>query len=103
MNRIKMALVRFGVRTFSPTLRSAERLETLRTVERTPLPENTRAELRRNFVRLMRDQFRDRTRPLASARCGSSLRHTFDGLREAINGAIHKIVITWRPDRSPGS
>lgn len=53
INRIKATLVRFGVRTFKPTLRKAEeRLEGLRTAEGIPLLANTLAELRRDIARL---------------------------------------------------
>src|SRR3954453_16880574 len=52
VNRMKAMLARFGIRTFKPTLRKAEeRLDGLRTAEGTPLPENTRAELRRDMMR----------------------------------------------------
>ena len=53
INRMKATLVRFGIRSFKPTLRKAsERLEEVRTAEGMPLPENTRAELRRDMARL---------------------------------------------------
>ncbi len=53
INRIKATLIRFGIRTFKPTLRKAEeRLKELRTAEGRPLLENTRAELRRDIARL---------------------------------------------------
>lgn len=53
INRIKATLIRFGIRTYKPTLRKAEeRLEALRTAEGVPLLENTRAELRRDLARL---------------------------------------------------
>jgi len=53
INRIKATLIRFGIRTFKPTLRKAEeRLEALRTAEGVPLLENTRAELHRDMARL---------------------------------------------------
>lgn len=53
VNRIKATLVRFGIRTFKPTLRNAdERLNALRTAEGVPLLDNTRAELRRDMARL---------------------------------------------------
>jgi transposase len=53
INRIKATLIRFGIRTFKPTLRkSQERLEGLRTAEGVPLLENTRAELHRDMARL---------------------------------------------------
>jgi transposase len=53
VNQIKAILARFGIRTFRPTLRKAEeQLEGLRTAGGTPLPENTRAELRRYLARL---------------------------------------------------
>src|SRR3954465_10339582 len=62
VNRMKGALARFGIRTFKPTLRKAEeRLDGLRTAEGTPLPENTRAELRRDMMRLrmVREQIKE--------------------------------------------
>jgi transposase len=53
VNRIKATLVRFGIRTFQPTLRKdEERFAGLRPTEGVPLPENTQAELRRDMVRL---------------------------------------------------
>jgi transposase len=53
VNRMKSCLVRFGVRTFKPTLRKApERLATLSTPEGVPLPPNTLLELRRDMARL---------------------------------------------------
>jgi transposase len=74
MNRLKAILARFGIRTFKPTLRRAEKeLERLRTAEDTPLPENTRAELRRSLARLrfVREQIhqieQERLRKLAAA------------------------------------
>lgn len=59
INRMKSTLARLGIRTFKPTLRSAEaRLTALRTPEGTLLPENMRAELARQLARLrvVRDQ-----------------------------------------------
>lgn len=73
VNRIKATLARFGIRAFKPILRNANRLESLRTVEGTLLPENTRAELRRNFARMrllfeqIREIERERLRRLATA------------------------------------
>jgi transposase len=53
VNRMKSCLVRFGVRNFKPTLRTApERLATLGTPEGVPLPPNTLLELRRDMARL---------------------------------------------------
>src|SRR4051795_7819592 len=53
VNRMKSCLIRFGVRTFKPTLRNApDRLATLRTPEGVPLPPNTLLELRRDMARL---------------------------------------------------
>ena len=53
VNRMKGSLARLGIRGFNPTLRNApERLEALRTLEDTPLPPNTLAELRRDMTRL---------------------------------------------------
>jgi transposase len=74
MNQIRAIFARFGIRTFRPTQRKAEeKLEGLRTAEGTPLPQNTRAELRRHFARLgfVREQIRaveqERLRKLAAA------------------------------------
>src|SRR5215203_861242 len=53
VNRMKSCLVRFGVRTFKPTLRNApDRLAALRTPEGVPLPPNTLLERRRDMARL---------------------------------------------------
>ena len=62
VNRMKATLTRFGIRNFKPTLRkAAEKLDSLRTAEAMPLPENTRAELRRHLARLrvVREQIRE--------------------------------------------
>jgi transposase len=74
VNQMKAIFVRFGIRTFRPTLRKAEeKLKGLRTAEGTPLPENTCAELRRHLARLrvIREQIRaleqERLRKLAAA------------------------------------
>jgi transposase len=74
VNQMKAIFARFGIRSFRPTLRKAEeKLKGLRTAEGTPLPENTRAELRRHFARLcvVREQIRaveqERLRKLAAA------------------------------------
>src|ERR1700732_2035220 len=51
VNRIKATLARMGIRNFKPTLReAAERLATVRTPERMPLPPNTLAELQRPYL-----------------------------------------------------
>jgi transposase len=53
INRMKACLVRFGIRNFNPTLRTApERLNALCTPEGASLPPNTLAELRRDLARL---------------------------------------------------
>jgi transposase len=53
VNRIKAALIRFGIRTFKVKLRkAADRLPALRGPEDEPLPPNTVAELRRDLARL---------------------------------------------------
>ena len=82
VNQMKAILARFGIRTFQPTLRKAEeKLEGLRTAEGTPLPENTRAELRRHLVRLrvVREQIhaieQERLRKLAAAPAGDKGPH----------------------------
>ncbi|MGH7247243.1 MAG: IS110 family transposase [Pseudomonadota bacterium] len=74
INRIKATLARFGIRSFKATPRkAAEKLEAVRTAQGTPLPENTRAELRRSLARLqlLAEQIRaiesTRLRQLASA------------------------------------
>ena len=51
VNRMKSCLVRFGVRTFKPTLRNApDRLAALWTPEGVPLPPNTLLNLRRDMA-----------------------------------------------------
>jgi transposase len=74
VNRIKAVLALFGIGGFNPKLRrAAQKLETLRTVEGTPLPENAHAELRHDLerLRLVHDQIRaiesERLRRLAAA------------------------------------
>ena len=69
----KAVLALFGIGGFNPRLRkAAQQLETLRTAEGTPLPDNTHAELRRGLERLamVRDQIRaierERLRRLAA-------------------------------------
>jgi transposase len=53
VNRMKGALVRWGIRAFNPKLRkAAERLDDLVTPEGQALPPNTLAELRRDLARL---------------------------------------------------
>lgn len=53
INSIKAIFARFGVRSFRLSLRqAADRLESIRTAEETPLPDNTRAELYRFLERL---------------------------------------------------
>jgi transposase len=53
VNRMKSTLARLGIQGFKPTLRKAEeKLSELRTPEGTPLPENTREELRRDMARI---------------------------------------------------
>jgi transposase len=74
VNRIKAVLAMFGVANFKPKLRkAAQKLETLRTVDRSPLPENALAELKRDLerLRLLREQIgaieAERLRRLAQA------------------------------------
>ena len=70
VNQIKAILTRFGIRTFRPTLRKAEeQLEGLRTAEGGPLPENTRAELRRYLARL--SVVREQIRAIEQSRLGT--------------------------------
>jgi transposase len=52
VNHIKAILARFGIRSFRLSRAAADRLETIRTAEGTPLPDNTRAELCRFLERL---------------------------------------------------
>jgi transposase len=61
INRMKAALMRLGIRGFSPKFKkAAERLESLRTPEGEPIPPNTLGELRRDMERrrLIIDQIR---------------------------------------------
>jgi len=82
VNQIKAILTRFGIRAFRSTLREVEeKLERVRTAEGTPLPENTRAELRRHLARLrvVREQIRaieqERLRKLAATPAGEKGPH----------------------------
>jgi transposase len=62
MNRIKANLARLGIRGFKPNLRkAAERLETLRTPEGSPIPPRALEELHRACARLrfIKDQIAD--------------------------------------------
>jgi transposase len=62
INGMQACLVRWGIRSFKPTLRgAAERLEALCTPEGVPLPPNTLAEMRRDIarLRLVREQIRE--------------------------------------------
>jgi transposase len=53
VNRMKAALIQFGVRNFNPVLRKApKKLEAVRTPEGKPLPPNTTAALWRDMERL---------------------------------------------------
>src|SRR4029453_4435970 len=93
VNRMKSCLVRFGVRTFKPTLRKApDRLATLRTPEGVPLPPNTLLELRRDMARLrfVMDQIKD----VEEARA--------QGLNQAPPDKKHVMVrLLCGPDRLP--
>lgn len=62
INRLKGCLIRFGIRSFNPKLKkAAEQLAQLVTPEGMPLPENTLAELGRDFerLRLVREQIKE--------------------------------------------
>jgi len=53
INRMKSALIRFGIRGFKPELKkAAHKIDGLRTPEGAPLPPNTLDEFRRDLVRL---------------------------------------------------
>lgn len=53
INRMKAALIRWGIRGFKPELRRApKKLDGLRTPEGLPLPPNTLEEIRRDLARL---------------------------------------------------
>lgn len=53
INRVKGALIRLGIRSFNPKLRTAaQRLRQLQTPEGAPIPPNTLAELERDLARL---------------------------------------------------
>jgi len=74
VNRIKAVLALFGIASFNPRLRkAAQNLETLRTADGSPLPENANAELKRDLerLRLLHDQIHaiesERLRQLAQA------------------------------------
>lgn len=114
VNQMKAILARFGIRTFQPTLRKAEeKLEGLRTAEGTPLPENTRAELRRHLARLrvVREQIhaieQERLRKLAAAPAGDKGPHAMVRLIGRVLGVgvetadmlVHEILSRHLRDR----
>jgi transposase len=93
VNQIKAILIRFGIRSFKPSLRKAEdKLQALHTAEGMQLPENTRAELRRHLARLriVREQIRaieqERQRKLAAAPAGEKGPHAMIRLIARILG-----------------
>ncbi|SJM35267.1 conserved hypothetical protein [Mesorhizobium delmotii] len=93
INRIKAILARFGIRSFRLSLRqAADRLESIRTAEGTPLPDNTRAELYRFLERLnlVRAQIRaieqERLRRLAAAPAAANGPHAMVRLLARIIG-----------------
>jgi transposase len=93
VNRIKAILARFGIRRFTPTLRRTDdQFHALRTTEGTPLPDNTCAELRRNFarIRLLHAQVREieheRLRQLAAAPTAEKGRHSMVRLLAQVIG-----------------
>jgi transposase len=93
VNRIKAILAHFGIRTFKPTLRkAADRLDSIRTAEGAPLPDNTRAELRRYLerLRLVRAQIctieQDRLHRLAAAPASGNGPHAMVHLLARIIG-----------------
>jgi len=94
VNRVKAVLALFGIGGFNPRLRKAvQQLETLRTAEGTPLPDNTHAELRRDLERLglVRDQIRaierERLRRLAAAPVAATGPHAMIRLIARVLGA----------------
>ena len=93
INHIKAILARFGIRSFRLSLRqAADRLETIRTAEGTPLPDNTRAELYRFLERLslVREQIRtieqERLRRLAAAPAAATGPHAMVRLLARVIG-----------------
>jgi len=93
VNRIKATLTRFSIHAFKPTLRkAADKLDSIRTAEGTPLPDNTRAELYRFLERLclVREQIRaierERLRRLAAAPAATSGPHAMVRLIARIIG-----------------
>ncbi|MES0021289.1 hypothetical protein [Mesorhizobium sp. M0036] len=82
VNRIKAILTRFSNHAFKPTLRkAADKFDSIRTAEGTPLPDNTPAKLYRFLERLclVREQIRaierERLRRLAAAPAATSGPH----------------------------
>ena len=111
---MKATLARFGIRSFRPILRKAEdKLKTLRTAERTPLPENTQEELRRNIarLRLVCEQIRaieqERLRKLAAAPAGEKGPHAMVRLIARVIGIgvetadmlVHEVLCRHLRDR----
>ena len=94
VNQVKAIFARFSIGTLRPTERKVEeRLEAVRTAEGIPLPENTRAELRRHLARLrvVRDQVhaveQERLRKLATAPAADKGSHAMVRLIARVLGA----------------
>src|SRR6187455_2286102 len=114
VNRMKGCLVRFGVRTFKPTLRNApDRLTALRTPEGVPLPPNTLLELRRDMARLrfVMDQIKEveQARAQELERAPQDKTHVMVRLLARIMGIgvetadmlVHEVLArTWRDRRA---
>src|SRR3954453_22097204 len=114
VNRMKSCLVRFGVRTFKPTLRKApDRLATLRTPEGVPLPPNTLLELRRDMARLrfVMDQIKEveEARAQGAEQAPQDKTHVMVRLLARIMGIgletadmlVHEVLArTWRDRRA---
>lgn len=114
VNRVKAVLALFGIGGFNPKLcKAAQKLQTLRTVEGTPLPENTHAELCRDLerLRLVHDQIRtiesERLRRLAQAPAAATGPHAMVRLIARVFGIgietadmlVHEALVRKLRDR----
>lgn len=114
VNRVKAVLALFGIGGFKPKQRkAAQTLETLRTAEGTSLPDNARADLRRDLerLRLVREQIRgledERLRRLAAAPAAATGPHAMVRLIARVFGIgvetadmlVHEVLARRLRDR----
>ena len=84
INRLRATLIRLGIRSFNPKLRSArEKLETLRTAEGEPIPPNTLRDMHHNFewLAVIRVQMKETAQARDERMKGATGKSTSDMVR----------------------